>query len=711
MAEMNLDYYKGSDSYSDGDVEERILECVRSGEDPEKAIDRARETESADDAFAFLYHLSPVRENILSWYPFRSGGSCLEIGAGEGAITGVLCRKLGSVTSVDLSRRRCEINYARHMQADNLKIMAGNLNDMKFPGQFDYVVLNGVLEYAASFTKGEHPFRSFLKNCAGFLKKDGVLLVAIENRLGLKYFAGAPEDHTGNYMEGLKGYRMGSGVGTFSKAEWQELADECGLLISRFYYPNPDYKFPAEVFTDSTLTASSYSRCSWNFNERRIELFSEQEMAETLEREGVLSSFMNSFLVEMRQKQAQGPEKTVIYAKMNADRARRFRIQTMICRSEDGEMEVVKSPLCPEAEDHLLRMKDHEQAYLPGQFDLDGTSYKVTCLPGQKRGDSLVYPYLEGESLGHLAGSAADSRDKERIIRMTDALWNLILQGQTPGESEKMGAFRTVFGSRLPEQAGALVMPANIDLIFDNLIFDGDEIRIIDGEWIFDFPVPAGFILFRAVNELYSCHPLLEMTLPEGDLLARYQISDRDIQSFRTWAGFFEKRYVQANRLAAYAREVKKGDLKDLNTFEDTVRLTSTLYMDRGSGYSEKDAVRCSISLKDGRYDAEFEIPGPGTVKALRFDPLEGCPSVCALEADGLKLKSINSSADRKKKCSGKTITVSEFLTKDPSYRVVTGRSVPASIRIHGKVELKSEDWALERARGLLSRYQRIFRI
>ena len=194
MAELNETCYTGEDRYSDGDIEEKILEIVRSGRNIEEEKDRD---------FALLYHLSPVRENILSWYPFRPEGNCLEIGAGPGAITGVLCRKLRHVTAADLSLRRCRINLERHRDCDNLDIWAGNISDMKFPEKFDYVVLNGVFEYAGSFTEGPDPYLTFLQTCAGFLKEGGVLLTAIENRIGLKYFSGAPEDHTEEYMDGL----------------------------------------------------------------------------------------------------------------------------------------------------------------------------------------------------------------------------------------------------------------------------------------------------------------------------------------------------------------------------------------------------------------------------------------------------------------------------------------------------------------------------
>lgn len=715
MAEMNLSYYGGSDQYSDGDVEDRILEAVSGGEE-EGAAAEAPEIENSDDAFAFLYHLSPVRENILSWYPFKKGASALEIGAGPGAVTGVLCRKLADVTSVDLSKRRCQINYERHKDADNLTICVGNFNDMKFSGFFDYVILNGVFEYAGSFTEGKKPYENFLKTCAGFLKKDGVLLVAIENRLGLKYFAGAPEDHTGNYMEGLGGYQKGSGVKTFSKGEWRQLTESCGMKVKKFYYPYPDYKFPNEVFTDESLSADSFSRNNWNFNERRIELFPEEGIAEAMEKDGVLSSFMNSFLLELTfdpsadgAAEKDGPGQ-ILYAKMNSDRARHFRIQTVIAQDADGRKEVVKSPLCPEAKEHLERMSRHEASFPEGTIRLSGKDYRVSLLRGRHEGDSLVYPFLEGKNLGKIAAEAAKEGDGDKIRRLTDALFQLILTNEVTGV-ERTG-FRQVFGDAKDKEKGHLVCPANIDLIFDNLILEKDQVKVIDGEWIFDFPVPAEFILWRAVNELYSGHPGLEKALPEEKLLGTYGIGREEAQVFWKWADYFEKVYVGANRLAFYAKPVRKGNLKDLHTFEDEVRLTATLYLDRGRGFSEKDKVTCKVTVKEEKYEAVFRIPKPDTVKALRFDPLEGSPCICTLFAEEGRLSAAGAARVKKKKDrAGRVLPVCEFLTGDPSYLVKCGKKIPETVHVRGKVELQTQEWALERANLLLSRYQRIFRI
>ena len=143
MAKLNLEYYSGENHYSDGDIEDEILKIAKEG----KKLSELGQVE-----FPILYHLSEVRENILNWYPFRKDGTCLEIGSGCGALTGLLCERVRKVTSVELSKRRADINFARNHEKENLEIMVGNQNDMVFPEKFDYIVLNGVFEYAMSFT-------------------------------------------------------------------------------------------------------------------------------------------------------------------------------------------------------------------------------------------------------------------------------------------------------------------------------------------------------------------------------------------------------------------------------------------------------------------------------------------------------------------------------------------------------------------------------
>jgi cyclopropane fatty-acyl-phospholipid synthase-like methyltransferase len=291
-SKLNLDFYSGEDYYSDGDVEDELLEIVKSKQEIEEVL-------ADHDNWAILYHLSPIRQNILNWYPFKKEASVLEIGGGCGAITGALCEKVDSVKVVELSKRRSTINHERNSHHDNLEIIVGNLNDIKFEQKFDYITLIGVLEYAGSFTKTDNPYTDFLKNIKSYLKEDGKLLIAIENRYGLKYFAGAKEDHTGKEFDGISGYIDNDSVRTFGKKELEEMLKQVGFNSQNFYYPHPDYKMPFEIYSDDFLPSSEELLLSVpNFDMDRYELFNESLAYQGIIENGQFPFFANSFFVE-----------------------------------------------------------------------------------------------------------------------------------------------------------------------------------------------------------------------------------------------------------------------------------------------------------------------------------------------------------------------------------------------------------------------------
>ena len=63
---LNSDYYRGSDLYSDGPVEDFLLKTVKeiSTNEYERVINKCGE-------WPVFYHLSHLRENILNWYEFN----------------------------------------------------------------------------------------------------------------------------------------------------------------------------------------------------------------------------------------------------------------------------------------------------------------------------------------------------------------------------------------------------------------------------------------------------------------------------------------------------------------------------------------------------------------------------------------------------------------------------------------------------------------
>lgn len=291
---LNLDFYKGEDQYSDGDIENELLEYT------EKYDENNRdEVFKTDIRWPIFYHLTNIRKNIINWYPMKKGASVLEIGAGMGAITSSLCEKADHVVCVELSKRRATAIANRNRDRENLEIIVGNLNDVQLNEKFDYITLIGVFEYANLYTNTNNPYIDFLNYIQTFLKKDGKLLIAIENKLGMKYFAGAPEDHTSILYDGIVGYANKKGVQTFGKQELKKMLYQVGLKHTKFYYPLPDYKLPNKIFSDEYLpTEETIQDYTIYYYEGTKIQFDEKKAYQEAIKNGVFDIFANSFFIE-----------------------------------------------------------------------------------------------------------------------------------------------------------------------------------------------------------------------------------------------------------------------------------------------------------------------------------------------------------------------------------------------------------------------------
>lgn len=292
MAKLNLEFYSGHDLYSDGDIENDILKIVTQEQDFTDILQK-------DTRWPVMYHLSPYRRNLLEWYDFNKNSSLLEIGGGCGAFSGMFAEKLKQVKVVELSKRRAEIIYNRHQQMANLEIVVGNLNDVTFTDAFDYITLIGVLEYAGKFTNDENPYANFLENIKKMLKPSGTLIIAIENKFGLKYWAGAREDHTAINFDSIEGYVTNKSIQTFGKSELTNLLSSVGFSKQEYYYPMPDYKLPKVIYSDDYLPDDSclFDRYSPNFDQERYALFNENLVYNQIIKNNQFSFFANSFLV------------------------------------------------------------------------------------------------------------------------------------------------------------------------------------------------------------------------------------------------------------------------------------------------------------------------------------------------------------------------------------------------------------------------------
>ncbi len=351
IGRVNLDLtsYNGEDNYSDGAVEDELLEIAR-----DRSVAEFQDIIEESASWPVLYHLSELRENIVEWLPIDKSMKVLEVGSGCGAITGRLSEKAGSVTCCDLSLKRSRINAYRHQYNENITIHVGNFTDVEksLDRDFDYICLIGVFEYARGYVDSADPYGDFLKLIKSHLKPGGSIAIAIENRFGLKYWAGCREDHLGTYFSSIEGYPDGGVVRTFTDRKLIEIARASGFTEYHMYYPYPDYKFMTNLYSDSRLPRKGELKDNMrNFDRDRLLLFNEKDAYDTILDEGLFNLYSNSYMMIL------GPGPDVAYARYSNDRAPGCRIVTEMI-TQDGVPVIRKRALNVEAAEHLRNMAD-----------------------------------------------------------------------------------------------------------------------------------------------------------------------------------------------------------------------------------------------------------------------------------------------------------------------------------------------------------------
>jgi len=532
--------------YSDGSqIEREMLELAQKGD-----VDWFN-----DGRWPVVYHFSHLRHNILNWYPFMENCRILEIGAGCGALTGLLCEKGAHVTAIELTSIRAQINYERHKHYDNLDIVIADFGTYQTEEKYDYIIVNGVLEYAAFMFKQEDPYKGFLEHAQSMLAENGIILLAIENRIGLKYFAGSREDHTGQWYSGINNYSKNEKVRTFTKNELEYRVDSAGLIIQKFYYPYPDYKFPEEIFTDTSVTKRVPSSKDNHLDATWKSIFDIQSVQGTLIREGVADRFANSFLVEItREKETACLAQNIDYVKVSADRRRELRIATIIDYKNE---EVLKMPLFTEGMAHLKKMKDNSALHISGMRMLE-------CHM-EERG--LVFPYVTYQSVeGYIQKLLLDGKEEEAIAYVKD-LAERLMKDVPCSIQEDDEIFASIFGDTRCEIPLHWINNGNVDMIADNLLLGENGFVIMDYEWIFnECKIPVEYVIWRMIWFLSERSGLPIKTT----LYSRLKISNTIQRCCFKWEQHFIEKYINAvciNKLSqpVYDREkVLEQNIKEL---------------------------------------------------------------------------------------------------------------------------------------------------
>lgn len=545
IGKILLDYtfYKGNDIYSDGCIEDVILNACMNN--------REKELLYSSVDYAVLYHLSPIRENLIEWYPVNKDESVLEIGSGCGAMTGILSEKSKFVTCVELSSKRSLINAYRHSQRDNIEILVGNFQDIEADlGKYDVITLIGVWEYSENYIQSEDPFLEMLNVVKRHLTPKGRLIIAIENKMGLKYWNGALEDHTGKQYSGLNDYvdDYDRKVRTFSKYEIAELFSKAHIEEYKFYYPMPDYKLPSVIYSDEYMPNIGELRTfKKDYSYAHVYNFNDAIVNDQICNDKMFHYFANSFLIICG-----NVHNREVFAKYNRERKKEFQTVTIIEKTGENKKIVRKRALSVNAMEHIKRLQINENRWIRPYRNLK-------CAAGEINKNEYVSGFVDGMSLEAILFQYKNKPDKLLAVLRQVIGHISFVDDKSMKDCAAGTKFEEIFGKYKLGRFMSLEM-TNVDLTASNikLVSETDWV-VFDSEWVFDFPIPYRFVTWRLCKVFYDvCKPYLKNAYDERKFYEMLGFGGSEIAQFKGMEENFSCYVAGDNRIEQYIRNYEK---------------------------------------------------------------------------------------------------------------------------------------------------------
>ena len=173
------------------------------------------------------------------------------------------------------------IDWLPVKKGEALLCVSENLDNLE--GMWDYIAVSDAFARVPALFEGNAPYQKFFEEIKRHLKPNGHVILAVDNRYGLTYFAGSKERLTGKYFEGLEGYGHSEGIGTFSREAVLAMTKEAGFTSAKTYYPYPNYRYMTALYTDAHLpSVGELSKNLCNYEEERAVLFDETAVFDEL---------------------------------------------------------------------------------------------------------------------------------------------------------------------------------------------------------------------------------------------------------------------------------------------------------------------------------------------------------------------------------------------------------------------------------------------
>lgn len=465
------------------------------------------------------YHFSRKRHLVLRPFNIKRGDKVLELGAGCGAITRHLAELGACVTAVEGEFSRAAVGAKRCAGLGNVRFVADNFLDLELEEKFDWVLMIGVLEYSQKYGKGPDRQDEYLQIARRYLKPDGTLILAIENKLGLKYLNGAGEDHNGKIFYGTQDLYSQSDITTWGRMELREMLEAAGFIYSDFFAAFPDYKLPKVLFSEKIRSRRDFRAeellhytKSLDYRGKNQRLYDESLTLGSFRKNGLMLEVANSFVISARLDDTiQSFDPTILAHYFSVDRKESLSTWTQFTASGSGPIKVNKRRIDP-------------------QLSAQGKPVLVNSIAGDlfsiDQNIEAEVDYQHGHLLGFEYSKAIRRKNVEEAAQVLNH-WLTFLKANFNFFDRESGAQLNVTSMPGRELRSVLIEGTALDCGPQNIII-GEVDWAFDLEWQSNQPVPLAWVLNRNAKHIsrqrHSGAPLLSVQNIVGFLADQLEV-------------------------------------------------------------------------------------------------------------------------------------------------------------------------------------------
>lgn len=415
-----------------------------------------------------------MKKGIIIWYEFNEAANVLVIGD-RPYLADVLIEK------------KCVVHMASILETVSSSFLQ---NRREF---YDYIIAIEEIE------RIDNP-SAVVEIWTKLLKKDGILLLGANNRLGIRYFCGDRDPYTKRNFDGIENYAQYdidaircNGGRCYSKIELQDMVELAGFEKIKMYSVLPNLDAVQLIYAEGYLPNEELSmRYIPMYQYPDTVFLKEGLLYNSLIKNGIFHAMANAFILEC----SKGKNVSNIeHVTLSMDRGYSQAMITSI--ADDGK--VRKQP-----------------AYLEGKIKIEKLLENELYL--QQRGISLVksemidgiytMPYVEAK-VGNTYLQELLLSDKEKFIAAMDEFRRIILSSSEHVETNEYGI---------------ILKRGYIDLVPLNCFYLNNTFMFYDQEFYFD-NYPANIIIFRTLLIVYDNDATRKKILPMEFFYDRYELT------------------------------------------------------------------------------------------------------------------------------------------------------------------------------------------